>query len=74
MFNSYGLLVLHFAVERAILLLLALQDLAHLNLVPLKVDDSSLIELQIDLFLPLELLKVSLLLFLEFQGVLGAAP
>merc|ERR550539_2284484 len=61
---AQGLLVLDLAVEGAILLFFALQNLAHLDLAPLKVGDGLLSELQVALYLPLELLDVALLLLL----------
>merc|ERR1719341_1368453 len=61
-----SLLVLDLAIEGAVLLFFALQNLAHLDLVPLKVSDSLLGELQVALDLPFELLNVSLLLLLAF--------
>merc|ERR1719454_1360811 len=65
-----SLLVLDLAIEGAVLLFFALQNLAHLDLVPLKVSDSLLGELQVALHLPLELLNVSLLLLLSLPRVL----
>merc|ERR550539_1079319 len=67
---AQGLLVLHLAVEGAILLFFALQNLAHLDLAPLKVGDGLLSELQVALYLPLELLDVALLLLLALPRVL----
>merc|ERR1719239_658997 len=61
---TQGLLILDLAVEGAILLFLALQHLAHLDLAPLKVSDGLLSELQVAFHLPLELLDVALLLLL----------
>merc|ERR1719500_1025667 len=67
---AQGLLVLDFAVEGAVLLFFALQNLAHLDLVPFKVGDGLLCELQVAFHLPLELLDVSLLLLLALPRVL----
>ena len=64
------LLVLNLAVEGAVLLLLALQHLPHFDLVPLKVSDGLLGELQVAFDLPLELLDVALLLLFALPGVL----
>merc|ERR1719234_852071 len=61
---TQGLLVLNLAVEGTILLFLALQHLAHLDLAPLKVGDGLLSELRVALHLPLQLLDVALLLLL----------
>ena len=63
-FTTQGLLVLNLAIKGAVFLFLALQNLAHLDLVPLKVSDCLLSELQVALDLPFKLLNVSLLLLL----------
>merc|ERR1719206_1289908 len=67
---TQGLLILHLPIEGAVLLLLALEHLPHLDLVPLKVSDRLLGELQVALHLPLQLLDVPLLLLLALPGVL----
>ena len=67
---TQGLLILHLPIEGAVLLLLALEHLPHLDLVPLKVGDGLLGELEVALHLPLQLLDVALLFLLALPGVL----